>query len=129
MTNGGDAVVACKRCEERGKTWEGADPVCGFDARGAFVEENWNCATLGALREKVEDRYIWNEDDRLGVVVADGYLPQRRAGWDGGDRGPVYVIIRWYKHRGRTDSALWWANGAPRPITLSEAELMLELKK
>ncbi len=45
----------CPRCSTRVKDWSGDDPKCGFDKNGNFLEHNWNCATLNALREMDED--------------------------------------------------------------------------
>jgi len=47
--------MACRLCEQRGKTWEGSDPKCAFESYG-FSHDNWNCATMNRLRE-IAKRY------------------------------------------------------------------------
>ncbi|MGB7588789.1 MAG: hypothetical protein WBM00_08785 [Solirubrobacterales bacterium] len=107
--------MACRRCEERGKTWSGDDPVCGFDAGGNFGTKNWNCATLNALRDAARDlgTVVWSDDDQATILPG----PQESA---------AFVVLRWYKERGRTDEALWMEGGKLRPITLQEAEESLQ---
>jgi hypothetical protein len=46
--------MACKLCNERGKTWNGDDPVCAFE-NGVFSNDNWNCATMNKLRNISEE--------------------------------------------------------------------------
>ena len=41
----------CKECQERGKTWEGANPVCSFPDEGQFDSKGWNCALAGQIRD------------------------------------------------------------------------------
>lgn len=98
--------MTCSRCQERGKTWSGDDPVCGFP-EGVFDPANWNCATLNALRELGEP--IWIDDEHVLIVQ--------------GPRG--FLLMRWYKQRGRTMEAYWWGRDAPHPLTLIEAEQVL----
>jgi hypothetical protein len=110
----------CPRCVARPKDWVGSDPVCGFDADGSFRARNWNCATLGELRDMAEaEQYhvLWHEDSNAVLMKGPEY--------DDGRAGP-YVLLRWYKQRGRTEWALLWEGGQlPRPITLAEAERVL----
>lgn len=82
--------MSCKLCIERGKTWQGDDPVCGFDAAGKFNKDNWNCATLNKLREIAWQNglVVSSEDDNnLAVFNHNGY----------------FLILGWYKDRGRTE--------------------------
>jgi len=89
--------MACKMCEERGKTWNGSDPTCAFESP-IFSNDNWNCATMNALRdlsEKFSDSwrsYTCRDDmDSASVGVLhtnDGYL-----------------VMTWYKQRGKTGRA------------------------
>lgn len=111
--------MSCPRCTTRVKDWEGDDPKCGFNDDGTFTAKNWNCATLNELREQVLHP-VYNEDDWVGVVAA----PEIKH--PNGSLLVAYVLLRWYKSRGRTDSVLWWANdGTLLPITLEQAELVL----
>jgi hypothetical protein len=45
---------------------------------------------------------------------------------DGGHDG--FVLLRWYKNRGRTDAALLWGvrDVSPRWLTLADAERLLD---
>jgi len=78
----------CKRCQERGPTGEGSPPQCAF-VGGVFSKDNWNCATMNALRDVAESNAVWSEDQWVGVVPCEG----------------SFVILTWYKRRGRTDKA------------------------
>lgn len=83
--------MVCKYCEERGKTWEGEDPICAFNDDGLFNKENWNCALLNELRELVEfleiETYNKYSEDRIASIPnEDGFL-----------------ILSWYKQRGKVD--------------------------
>ena len=75
---------------ERGKTWEGGDPECAF-TKTFFSPENWNCATMNALRDLTEDRDFWESDNHAAM------LPIPHAG--------EFLVMRWYKNRGRVDVA------------------------
>jgi hypothetical protein len=77
----------CSRCIERGQTWNGDAPKCGFDKDGNFLENNWNCATLNALREMGGEE-VWCDDTYMKIVSR----------FDVG-----HGILSWYKHRGKTD--------------------------
>jgi hypothetical protein len=77
----------CPRCSTRVKDWNGEDPKCGFDEKGNFLEHNWNCATLNALREMGGEE-SWCDNNYVKVVSR----------FDVG-----FGILSWYKHRGQTD--------------------------
>jgi len=74
----------CPRCQERVKDWEGDDPKCGFDENGNFLENNWNCATLNALREQTDD-FRDGYFDRGTLTYAQQILGDREPdnGFDG----------------------------------------------
>lgn len=97
----------CPRCTERGKTWNGDDPVCGFHEDGSLNENNWNCATLNALREMGEPNRVWCDDSNMTIV-------QR---FDVG-----HGILSWYKDRGRTDD---FRDGSFKQGTLRLAQELL----
>lgn len=96
--------MACQMCEERGKTWAGDDPRCAFKT-GRFSSDNWNCATMNALRDAAEggDLKRWSEDQWFALLVADG-----RA-----------LALSWYKRRGRTEVCML-LEIEPRPPTENE---------
>ena len=78
----------CPRCEERKQTWNGDAPKCGFDEDGNFLENNWNCATLNALRDRANENRVWSDDYSMSIIQT----------FDVG-----FGILRWYKSRGATD--------------------------
>lgn len=102
----------CPRCLARGKTWTGSNPICGFTERGRFKTDNWNCATLNDLRDLVEPSQIWSEDDYVAAI------PRGRG-------EPGFLVLCWYKRRGRTDRAFLLSSDWRRPLTLKEAEAIL----
>ena len=77
----------CPRCIERGQTWSGDAPKCGFDENGNFLEHNWNCATLNALRD-MGGESVWCDDQYMKIVSR----------FDVG-----HGVLSWYKSRGQTD--------------------------
>jgi hypothetical protein len=85
--------MTCKMCIERGKTWEGSDPKCAFDGRFA---DNWNCATLNAIRALPQYEDIQHCDDQKYVTIS----------LDGMDLPWLALWLTWYKNRGRTDNAV-----------------------
>lgn len=78
----------CPRCQERVKDWNGDNPKCGFDENGNFLEHNWNCATLNALREMAEETRVWCDDSNMAIIARS-------------DVG--HGILSWYKNRGATE--------------------------
>jgi hypothetical protein len=73
--------MICNRCQERGKNWAGDDAECGFQFN-VFSPDNWNCATLNALRTKGEPQRLRHDDESATLLAVP----------DGG-----YVLLRWYK--------------------------------
>ncbi len=103
--------MPCPACVERGKTWKGDDPKCGFtDGIRVFTTDNWNCATLNSLRDVA---YVTHAmENKIGVV------PHHEEGG--------FILLFWYKSRGATMQALWWdGEEAPKPLTLHQAEMVL----
>ena len=107
-------------CQERGKTWEGSDPQCAF-VGGVFTWENWNCATMNALRELVHRDEPWRwewRDDGSAASFGSIYVPE--TGSENG--GGFYIAMSWYKSRGKTANAYRFSDDdTPRPITLADA--------
>lgn len=100
----------CPRCQKRGKTWNGSDPVCAF-INGQFSRNNWNCATMNEIRERADGKYC---DDHYMAL-----LP-----WE--DSGGLYILLGWYKRRGRTDLAqVVDIEGVAVNLSLEQAELFL----
>lgn len=103
---------ACRRCVARGKTWTGADPQCGFRPNGRFISDNWNCATLNALRELGEKQELYGNEDNAAIFPR----PDGEAG---------FVVLCWYKSRGRTEQAFLLTSDGRSPLTLRMAEMLL----
>lgn len=101
----------CMACDLRGKTWQGSDPVCGF-TNGSFNPENWNCATLNTLRHiaALLDTVQSMEDTSLATIPTKG---DDHDGW---------IVLSWYKSRGRTSSARFMFDDTDIPLTLEIAE-------
>ena len=116
-------VSDCRRCRERGQTWPGSSPVCAFQ-RGVFHAENWNCATMGELRNLASLNDLWNDDQYAGLVAVSEAADEAAKGLGS------FVVLEWYKHRGRT-SAAWVLHdeSPPTVLTLEQAEAVLDEKK
>jgi hypothetical protein len=115
--------MVCAMCEERGKTWEGGDPECAFRG-GYFTHGNWNCATMNALREygletaqrDVETpKHCWNEDQNCLVIPVDDHL----------GLSCNFIVLGWYKSRGKTEQAREMTDHEMRPLRLSTAMALL----
>lgn len=116
--------MTCKMCRERGKTWQGDDPQCAFNGE-YFNTVNWNCATMNALRERAEEIGTARRDDNAAASI--GYVP-----FENGDDelGGGYVVMTWYKNRGRTGFAQVMSDDYwPRPLTEKVALSALEYSK
>jgi hypothetical protein len=116
--------MACRLCEERGKTWEGSDPKCAFE-KGVFTTNNWNCATLNKLRSISRELETYQRDDMscgsIGYVpMSNDYAP------DDFDTYGGYIVMTWYKDRGRTGNALFITDEETIPLTLKHAELAIK---
>jgi len=111
--------MACPRCAARGKTWPGSDPRCAFPS-GTFDADNWNCATMNALRDAARetDSLAYNGDEDTCAVVG---FPEY------GDEGHSgFVVLSWYKQRGNTAGATAIVDYQPTPLTLPMAEAALD---
>ncbi|MCY8754773.1 hypothetical protein [Bacillus haynesii] len=115
--------MVCRLCKERGKTWEGDDPVCAFE-NGVFSPKNWNCATMSKLRRLSEELgHSDRDDDSCGsigyVPLSDNYAPATYEGCGG------YIVMMWYKERGRVGHALFMTDEGAEPLTLEHAEIAI----
>ena len=105
----------CMACEKRGKTWNGGDPMCGFPNDSAFDTGNWNCATLNILRGIAEElgQIQCMEDTSIAIIpISD----DDRDGW---------IVLSWYKSRGRTSTARFIFDDTDIPLTLEIAQAAL----
>lgn len=101
---------ACPACQAAGRNPKNfADPRrCAFPD-GSFNSDNWNCATANALRGKAEGKEVWTDDQSAAL------LP-----WNG-----RFIVLGWYKSRGRTEYLGWLDGTAFAPLTLAQAQAYL----
>lgn len=110
MSNG----HVCAMCAQRGKTWDGDDPVCAFDTAGKFNASNWNCATMNKLREIADGYGLRIRHDMAAASI--GCVPFE------GDDYSGYIVMTWYKDRGRTGNAfIAWDAEPVREFTYTDA--------
>jgi hypothetical protein len=109
----------CIACEKRRKTWTGDDPKCGFPNDESFDSGNWNCATLNSLRSIAEKlgNIKYMEDISLAVIPVYG---DEYTGW---------IVLSWYKSRGRTSLARFISDSTDIPLTLEIAQQALQQYK
>ena len=120
--------MACKMCEERGKNWAGSDPTCYFEN----AENNWNCATVNAIRDIFAPYGWWVELDNLPkgvtVILAEDTtcglirIDEIDAMYEERDEWVGCLYAQWYKRRGRTDCL--WILGDDEPRKPTEKELL-----
>lgn len=131
--------MVCAACHKRGKPDSfGSDPKCAFPDGGPFTADNWNCATLNAIRAPLEeivlegavhDRVIvqscFRDSDQTNAMInlydIDGELS-----WPDGD----CLFVSWYKQRGST-TAMWLLASDSRdgtPHAPTEADVLLIAK-
>jgi hypothetical protein len=103
--------MKCKMCISRGKTWSGSDPICAWED-GHPLSDNWNCATLVKLRNvAIERGFVKNlEDVSLATIPVDD-----------DDYGYGWVVLSWYKSRGRTGTALFVSDEKYHELTEHDA--------
>lgn len=116
--------MVCKLCIERGKTWEGDDPKCAFESK-VFSSDNWNCATMNKLRAISEEyERSWRDDLSCGSI---GYVPMDNDfAPDDFDTYGGYIVMMWYKERGRTGNAVFMTDGETIPLTIRHAEVAIK---
>ena len=105
----------CKLCETTRKDWDGDDRVCAFPD-GIFSDDNWNCATVNKLRELAENYRVYGDDQSIAVIPIPE-MKEYNSGW---------LVLNWYKNRGRTDVAQVISYGTVVPLHIVHAELILE---
>ena len=105
----------CPRCTERGTLPSFAsEPKCAFAPTGVFVADNWQCATMNALREIARDtKIMWTCDQHAALLPLEG----------------GFIVLGWYKDRGRTEYAGYLQDYVCGPLTLRTAEAYLSAAK
>jgi hypothetical protein len=116
--------MTCRLCEERGKNWSGDDPECAFEDF-TFSADNWNCATMNRLRNISEELKRSSRCDMscgsIGYVPVDNdYAPITYEGYGG------YIVMMWYKERGRTGNAMFMTDEESVPLTLEHVDIAIE---
>ena len=118
----------CKACQERVWEFNGDKPRCGF-SEGPFNPDNWNCATLNALRDLVDESqhpmpdgvdYRYCSDQKYATVHIDDV--ELNGDWLG-----LALWVSWYKNRGTTE-AVWILDHSGVPRQPSEAEVLAILE-
>ncbi len=72
-----------------------SDPRCAFTPEGIFQSDNWMCAGMSVLRNRV-DSTLRSEDQSCMIFRIPGE--------------PLFIILSFYKDRGRTEGA-WLVDG------------------
>lgn len=122
--------MKCKNCIEAGQPECFASPrKCAFES-GVFSSDNWNCDTMNRLRNIVynngevcgrSSRMFWRcRDDNASASIGVIRIPEN-------DTISGYLVMTWYKGRGRTGMAVTVEDGkAPELLTLEQAEAILD---
>ena len=101
----------------------GGEPKCAFTTlKGNFTSKNWNCKLMNDLRTLLEDDRIYSEDESAVLRAIpyndneDEYI---------GD----YVLLTWYKNRGKTDGFWIVMSNIIRKGTEEECKEIIRLIK
>jgi len=92
--------MTCPLCKRRVKDWTGDDPRCAFP-EGGFDRENWNCATMIAVRLLASNEQataLWVDDHNFSMVPIGECFPVE----EDGDDHYMAMLVVWYKSRGNT---------------------------
>ncbi len=115
------SVMTCALCSKRIKDWNAPISRCAF-SYGVFSSENWNCATVNAIREICNGDfpgvdYQFCDDQNYATVKVDELeIDSALALW-----------VTWYKDRGKTDGMwLMFSDQPPRPPTQQEAAIVIQ---
>ena len=99
-------VYRCPLCWKQGWPDHMDEPKCAFLANGKFTASNWNCGTMNKLRDDAESTGMCERYGDNSVA-----LPRVPTGW---------VLLEFYKNRGRVDSAWFVGDGKPRHMKLDD---------
>ena len=104
----------CKECRNAAPPSNGSERRCAFES-GVFSAENWQCETLNKLRiieeGQFESNVVYNDDHSAVLIAMDSEK----------DHG-LFLLLTWYKNRGKTDHALIVGANGVHPLTLEAAE-------
>lgn len=73
---------------------------------------NWNCHTMLALRESADEHNLVTVDQENHIAT----LP-----YQSDSDGIGFIVITWYKQRGRTERAVFISDSCVRTITEQDA--------
>lgn len=123
----------CQMCLERGgKTWAGSDPTCAFEDGASFSRDNWNCATVNAIRDICYEGqrqlqrgvdYQYCDDQKYATINIHDILTDDET-INLGDA----LWVSWYKNRGRTDE-MWMLGGGDPPRLPTEQDCRIIIRK
>lgn len=108
--------MKCNLCATTPKNWEGDDRKCAFES-GTFSDDNWNCATMSKLRDIAENYRIYGDDQSIAVIPVSE-VGEYNSGW---------LVLSWYKSRGRTDVAQIVSYGDVVQVRIAHAEEIINL--
>jgi hypothetical protein len=116
--------MTCSRCQEayangKPENFE-SEPECAFKT-DQFDSSNWNCQTMNELRELAEEHAIYSNDQWAAIIP----IPEPKNDEERGSRVADFIILGWYKHRGRTEAAYMLNESTLTPLTLEVAEKVL----
>lgn len=120
--------MSCRRCNERGQTWNGSASRCAFDNEQEFSGEGWNCATANAIRGLFPSS--WSDEGHLAFSFSRRYDDECEASISVAhvvlETGRAKTLwVGWYKGRGRTDEMWLLGDGPPRQPSLGDCEAIL----
>jgi hypothetical protein len=96
-------------------------PRCAFAPNGDFSADNWNCATMNALRLFTQESYC--QDHTLGVIP----IPELSEDCAFDESMPNFLVLHWYKTRGACPLAqMVRMNHTICSLTLNWAEVILK---
>ena len=107
----------CKYCKTIPKSWNGAERKCAFE-NGTFSKDNWNCASMGFLRQLAEEKGNIQYGDDISCAMLR--VPEVNCSNDG------FCIQSWYKNRGRTSNAIFVSDDIEQPLKFVQVEEILK---
>lgn len=111
--------MTCRYCEgvgvRRSQLASGTEmvrdaPRCAF-ADETFSAENWDCGAMNRLRDSVAAP-VWAEDQWAGIVPIPG--------------SGRFILLGWYKSRGRTEFAALLDEFEAYPLTIQDAYAVID---
>lgn len=117
--------MTCKLCLENPiVTNAGGWPIANRPARkcafpnGVFDTNNWNCGTLITLRADIGDQWAFSK--KQGYSYGEDQSCYTKHVGDG-----FFLVLGWYKDRGRTEYAGILEGEKVLPLRLDQAEAIL----